>query len=187
MYNVLMAIKKDYSPEWLFALGCYHPSRYKKFDEIGIWGSDYKGWIFNYNSRIEELLRLNKELKVYELNNGIDKHFKENLNEVDKIYQTIEELKKIWKNEKDTKKKRTHYNTMKREIEKLKDLMSKLGYWRTIHTHNNGVSREYMELVRKYNIILSYNDQIWRFKEVQNYVEMEVYGRLKQSSGGNSI
>jgi len=43
MYNVLITIKKDYSPDWLFALGCYHPSRHEKFNEIGIWGSDYKG------------------------------------------------------------------------------------------------------------------------------------------------
>ncbi|MDI6851957.1 MAG: hypothetical protein QMD82_08525 [bacterium] len=28
MYDVLTAIKRDYSPEWLFALGCYHRVHY---------------------------------------------------------------------------------------------------------------------------------------------------------------
>ena len=27
MHDVLTAIKKDFSPEWIFPLGCYHPSR----------------------------------------------------------------------------------------------------------------------------------------------------------------
>jgi len=187
MYNVLITIKKDYSPDWLFALGCYHPSRHEKFNEIGIWGSDYKGWIFNYTSRLEVLLELNKELKNYELNNGVDRRFKETLNEIKKKYQRINKLRNKWKDERDPKKKRNYYNTMNIETQELVNLMNKLGSWRRANVDNNGISKEYKKLVRKYNIILSYDDQSWRFKEIQRYIESEVYGKIKQNSGYSSM
>jgi len=181
MYDVLRTIKRDYSPDWLFALGCYHPSRHKNFEEIGVWGSDYKGWIFNYTSRLDVLVRLNKELRAHELNNGADKNFKKVLNKAEKIHQNIEKLKKIWKNEQDTKKKRKYHSEIKKEINKLKDIMSELGYRRRKNIH--GSSREYTELVLKYIYILGYDDRTWRFREVQKYVEREVYGRITTSSG----
>ncbi len=187
MYKVLTIIKKDYSPDWLYALGCYHPSRHEKFNEIGIWGSDYKGWIFNYTPRLEALLELNKELENYELHNGVDKSFKKALDDLKKKYLEINKLRNKWKNEKDTKKKRCYYNIIKKETQKLSNLMVKLGSWRLTNICNNGISREYKELVRKYNIILSYDDQGWRFKEVQHYIEREVYGKIKQNSGYSSM
>lgn len=187
MYNVLTTIKKDYSPDWLFALGCYHPSRHEKFNEIGIWGSDYKGWIFNYTSRLEVLLELNNELKNYELSNGVDRRFKEILNEIEKKRQQIKNLKNKWKEERNPKKKRNYYNMIKMETQELANLMNKLGSWRRINVDNNGISKEYKELIRKYNIILSYDDQSWRFKEVQRYIEREVYGKIKQNSGYSSV
>jgi len=187
MYNVLTAIKKDYSPDWLFALGCYHPSRHEEFNEIGIWGSDYKGWIFNYTSRLDVLFELNKELRHYELNNRVDKRFKETLNEIEKRYQQINKLREMWRNERDLEMKRKYYNRMKAKIQELTNLMNKLGSWRWLNVRNNGVSREYKELVRKYNVILSYDDQGWRFKEIQRYIEREVYGKIKQNISYSSM
>ena len=187
MYNVLTIIKKDYSPDWLYALGCYHPSRHERFNEIGIWGSDYKGWIFNYTPRLEVLLELNKELKNYELNHDIDRSFRKVLDDLEKKYLEINKLRNKWKNERDPKKKRGYYNIIKKEMQKLSNLMVKLGSWRLTNIYNNGISREYKELVRKYNIILSYDDQGWRFKEVQHYIEREVYGKIKQNSGYSSM
>ena len=35
----------------MFALGCFHPKRRIVFEELGVWGSDYKGWIFQYRKR----------------------------------------------------------------------------------------------------------------------------------------
>lgn len=187
MYNVLTAIKKDYSPEWLFALGCYHPSRHQKFNELGIWGSDYKGWIFNYTPRLEVLLELNNKLKNYELNNGISRHFKKALDELEKKYQQINNLRKMWKNERNPKIKREYYNMLKKETQILLNLMNDLGSWRLRNIYDNGTSKEYIELVREYNLILSYDDQYWRFKEVQQYIEREVYGKIKQNTGYSSV
>jgi len=57
MWDILSAIRREYDG-WLFALGCYHPKRHKRFEQLNLFGSDYKGWIFRYKnteSRFEEV------------------------------------------------------------------------------------------------------------------------------------
>jgi hypothetical protein len=60
--SVLAAVRKRFDPDWLFALGAFHPKRIPVFQEYGVWGSDFKGWIFNYTKRDEtvELIRSGK-------------------------------------------------------------------------------------------------------------------------------
>lgn len=48
MYAVLRAVRRKYPGDWLFALGAYHPKRHNRLEALGIWGGDYKGWIFHY-------------------------------------------------------------------------------------------------------------------------------------------
>lgn len=52
MLQILKRIRAEYNPEWLFVLGCLHPSRIQIFKELDVWG-DYKGWIFEYKKRDE--------------------------------------------------------------------------------------------------------------------------------------
>lgn len=52
MREVLIRIKSEHKPDWLFALGCLHPSRLPFFKELGVW-ADYKGWLFQYRKRDE--------------------------------------------------------------------------------------------------------------------------------------
>jgi hypothetical protein len=54
LIKVLKQAREEFSPEWLFALGCLHPSRLKLFKELDVWG-DYKGWIFEYDKRDESM------------------------------------------------------------------------------------------------------------------------------------
>ncbi len=51
LFKVLKTIRKEYPDDWLFVLGCYHPKRHDKFNELNIFGGDYKGWIFNYEKK----------------------------------------------------------------------------------------------------------------------------------------
>ncbi|MCK5022307.1 MAG: hypothetical protein KAR54_03610 [Candidatus Pacebacteria bacterium] len=53
MYEVLKSIREIDLEGWLFVLGSYAPSRHYNFLNIGIQGSDYKGWIFQYKKRHE--------------------------------------------------------------------------------------------------------------------------------------
>ncbi len=70
MINVLQRIRDEFNPKWIFALGCYHPKRHKLFQRLGIWGSDYKGWIFQYKKR-ENLIQYHWEEIAGILNNAI--------------------------------------------------------------------------------------------------------------------
>lgn len=49
--KVLGKIRDKYPKEWLFVLGCYHPSRHYLFKRYDVFGSDSKGWIFRYDKR----------------------------------------------------------------------------------------------------------------------------------------
>lgn len=49
MSETLSTLRGKNPRDWLFALGCYHPRRHDLFHKLGIFGSDYKGWIFNYD------------------------------------------------------------------------------------------------------------------------------------------
>jgi hypothetical protein len=54
MFNVLQELRKLYPRDWLFALGCLHPSRLEAFKNLEVW-ADYKGWIFQYKKKNEVL------------------------------------------------------------------------------------------------------------------------------------
>jgi hypothetical protein len=60
--NVLRGVRKRFDPAWLFVLGALHPGRLDLFVDAGVWGSDYKGWIFNYEKKdtVIELIRKKK-------------------------------------------------------------------------------------------------------------------------------
>lgn len=51
MESVLRSVREAYPDDWLFALGCHHPHRRELFKDIGLFGADYKGWIYKYNSK----------------------------------------------------------------------------------------------------------------------------------------
>lgn len=47
--DVVSAIRKKYPDDWLFVLGCYRLKRHEFLSKMHVFGSDYKGWIFNYD------------------------------------------------------------------------------------------------------------------------------------------
>lgn len=48
--DILTKVREIDPTGWLFALGCYSPKRHPIFLKNGIFGADYKGWIFQYNN-----------------------------------------------------------------------------------------------------------------------------------------
>lgn len=48
LIELLDKVNKEFSPSWLFTLGIYSPKRHKLLEEYGVWGADYKGWLFEY-------------------------------------------------------------------------------------------------------------------------------------------
>lgn len=47
--EILLKIRNEYPNDDIFPLGVFNRSRLGMFKDIGVWGSDYKGWIFRYN------------------------------------------------------------------------------------------------------------------------------------------
>lgn len=80
MFDVLIKLRQQYHEDWLFALGCFHPSRLERLKELNVW-ADYKGWIFQYKKRnqtlenyLEEFISNHLEyLDIQEVGNQISK------------------------------------------------------------------------------------------------------------------
>jgi hypothetical protein len=178
MYNVLTAIKRDYSPEWLFPLGCYHPSRHKKFEDIGVWGSDYKGWIFNYVSKIDSLMSLNKNLTPFDLSNGFTNDFKNLLKHTEVLERESVNLRKEWKGEKDPSvKSKLQINIKQKKIE-LEKIYAILLKERQHLARYNHLPARYAEDLNNFEKIVAMGDQEWRFRRVREYIENKVYAKL---------
>jgi len=68
LIEVINEIKKQFNPRWLFTLGVFHPKRKKLLEDLGIWGADYKGWLFQYEedySFIEEYIPRNLAYSMF--------------------------------------------------------------------------------------------------------------------------
>lgn len=50
LFETLTRLREEFPDDWLFALGCLHPNRLPKFQELKVW-ADYKGWIFQYDKK----------------------------------------------------------------------------------------------------------------------------------------
>ena len=75
METVLKLIREEFNPDWLFVLGCLHPSRLELFTELDVWG-DYKGWIFEYKKRDESLKEALSKLSNNHLAHAHDRFVK---------------------------------------------------------------------------------------------------------------
>ncbi|ETA67184.1 Protein of unknown function (DUF328) [Methanolobus tindarius DSM 2278] len=81
LYNVLKAIRKIDPDGWIFALGSYAQSRHYNFLEIGVQGSDYKGWIFQYKKENKDAVKGDlearksrfRQVRTYILDNILNK------------------------------------------------------------------------------------------------------------------
>jgi hypothetical protein len=179
IYDALTAIKKDFSPEWFFPLGCYHPSRHKKFEEIGVWGSDYKGWIFNYTSKMDSLKNLNENLTSFDLSNGFTNVFENLLKHTEESETRLVNLRKKWREEKDPPIKRElriKINLLKSELEKAYATVLKE---RQHVARYNHLPAKYKENLNNFERVIATYEQEWRFRQVRDYIEENVYAQLR--------
>lgn len=179
MYEVLTTIKKDFTPRWLFALGCYHPSRHKKFEEIGIWGSDYKGWIFNYRSKLDTINNLNKNLASFEMVNGFTDGFKAQLKQTNELEEKLKDLKKKWREEKKSQTKKDIREKIRIIKDKLEVMYATLLRKRENIVACNQLPLDYKDNLITFKMVLGENEQKWRFSQVREYIERNVYGQLQ--------
>lgn len=87
MFDVLSKLRQQDSDDWLFALGCFHPSRLERLKELNVW-ADYKGWIFQYKKRNQTL---NNYLQEFISNHLEYLDVQKVGNELSKLQDTIDE------------------------------------------------------------------------------------------------
>jgi len=176
MYKVIEAIKGEFNPKWLYVLGCYHPSRHKKFEEIGVWGSDYKGWIFNYKLKRQLLNDISFSLSCIEQKRGLKPKYLNLLNRIENELQTKE---KEWRKTKDPSAKRKLQMKINRLKEEIKVTYTKLLREREFIVNNNHIPFEYKHKLRTFKEILKKEEQFLRFKQVRKYIEEKIYAQLQ--------
>lgn len=176
MYKVLEAIKREFNPKWLYVLGCYHPSRHKKFEEIGVWGSDYKGWIFNYKLKRQLLNDISFSLLYIEQKKGLrPKH----LNHFARIENELQTKEKEWREAKDPSLKKMLWVKINQLKEKLEVANEKLLKEREFLINRNHLPLEYKHKLAIFKETLEKEEQILRFQQVRKYIEEKVYGQLE--------
>ncbi|WP_258084318.1 hypothetical protein [Thermococcus thermotolerans] len=90
--DVVGTIQKEFSPKWLFVLGVYSPKRHQLLENLGVWGADYKGWLFHYDEyyskSIQEFLEYPDVKNAYKQFIRYKNNFRES--------RTPENRKKFW-------------------------------------------------------------------------------------------
>lgn len=155
--EVVGAIRKDYPDDWIFLLGAYSPNRQHRFDNMGIFGADFKGWILNYDP---------PETRI------------------DEIEEKLRRIEKTLKSRKDRRSLRrakviavrTKPKSMKHAaaIDKLASLRLIIG--------KRVKDKIYLELVKEQAMLRSSDEddrRQKRFKEVYDYLHKNVYGKMK--------
>ncbi len=160
--DVLAEIRSNYRRDWLFMLGCYSPRRHALFEEFGVFGGDYKGWIFNYKT---------PEIWIEDLNRDLAQFEKEIKNmELEKLLRRREELKKLEKNielKKKTEKERFELDVKILDIRKriaakiAEEYSSKLQTFEKLLYMDKGTKREY------------------RFKQIRAYLDNNIFSLFR--------
>jgi len=116
LVDLLEKINQEFKPEWIFTLGIYSPERHKLLEDYGVWGADYKGWLFEYEedySFVKEYIEFYNisEEKKAEIKKVLDAYIKFKKYKFSNLYKFKKEnIKK-----KQEKLKETLDNMLKKE------------------------------------------------------------------------
>jgi len=183
--SILSAVRKAFPERWLFVLGCYHAKRHPLFEKHRIYGSDYKGWIFNYVHRLDRLAEVHEQLLEYE----------RKLRPRDSLTNEATERHDLWLNAAEA---RTNYAVTKNRSQKesdqkakyrkeLQGLLSKienidrlLAQARHEEALRDDLPRGYKSLVSTYQRLVKRTDQEARVAGIHDYLKAEILPKITQ-------
>ena len=132
--KVITSIKKRFSPDWIFVFGVLSPRRVSLLEDLGVWGADYKGWLYHYEEDYSFVLTY---LRTKKSKYGISDVDMERITHLLTLYSTY--------------KKRHGFKTMynftdeeKRRSTILKKLKKKID----LHLKKYGLSLQYFRFKR---------------------------------------
>jgi hypothetical protein len=166
LFEVLCKIREEFDPEWLFSLGTYSPRRHRRFEELGLFGSDYKGWIFNYTHRNRRLEDLSRKLEDFERSKlkPYWRKFSSLANRRDRLQRQLE-----------GPGNRRELATAKRDLDscyaKLLDMRGQiLGV--------DGLPKDYKRLVKEFAFLVNTTEQEIRIRDIQRHILTKVFAQM---------
>jgi len=164
-------------------LGCYHPRRHALFDKHRVFGSDYKGWIFNYKHRFDQIAEASRTLAAAEqdllMPQDIAVHVarRQQLGDEASILRTAYATTKNSSAENISRKAQYRASLIQvmNEVECIDRELVKL---RSRAVVCNGLPQAYKEAFFQYQSAVLQSDQDVRVAEVHRYLSAEVLPRL---------
>ncbi len=83
--EVITALKRRFSPDWIFVFGVLSPRRISLLRELGVWGADYKGWLYHYEEDYSFVLSY---LREYREKYGVSDRDMEKITHLLTLYST---------------------------------------------------------------------------------------------------
>lgn len=191
MGQVLSAVRAELPEEWLFILGCYHPKRHALFKSYNVYGSDYKGWIFNYKHKLEKLAKVHSELLGFEAKLRRDSTMLRSASKRSQIWREAAKVRKNYattrnRSGKDTEEKAKHRQSLDALLTRLQKLDSMLADMRWDEAHCDGLPKEYSILAACYRRLVGQTDQEVRVAGVHDYLARQVLPKLKPATLTNN-
>ena len=178
MDEILSAIRSRFPRKWLFVLGCYHPKRHALFEKHSVFGSDYKGWIFNYQHRFDQLAELSTKLVEMETSGGIDELSRKG-RERQELGDQAAELRLAYATTKNgTAKEKSAKAVYRKELRVIMDRIEVLDRdlvrLREAQPLQNGLVQNYRQTLGRYKEAVFRSDQDIRVSGVHDYLQRKL-------------
>jgi hypothetical protein len=180
--HVLKEIRKEFNPKWLFVLGVYHPDRHRTLVRNDIYGSDYKGWIFQYEHRRELLQRLHEQLALLEKAHVPNKSLARARARRDRLARIEQrERSNYVRTKNDSKHNSILKAAIRRRLKKvqlqLASIDKSLLQIRLRLAERNGLPKRYPKEVQRFAAAIKRDEQTTRVSGVHRYLEHNVYNQ----------
>ena len=177
--NVLSAVRRAHPEHEVFVLGCYHPKRHHLFASRSVFASDYKGWIFNYEHRIDRVDKLHTELMKLEAEHGCSSELAKAARRRHNLAsQTASERKAyaVTKNDgaRNSALKAEHRTTLSELLRQLGQLDATLVRLRRSEIATRKLPSIYAQCLLAFEDALSHTDQEIRVAGVHEYLNRQV-------------
>jgi hypothetical protein len=184
--EILTCLRRRFPRRWLFVLGCYHPRRHSLFEKHGVFGSDYKGWIFNYKHRFDQIAEASRALSAAEEDLAIPRDIAVQVARRQKLGDKASKLRTAYATTKNSSPKNSLRKAEYRQalVQVLNDVECidrELVRLRGIAVSSDGLPGTYKEAFFQYQKAVLESDQSVRVTEVHRYLSAEV---LPKMAGG---
>lgn len=187
MDEILTCLRGQFPERWLFVLGCYHPKRHQLFEKHGVFGSDYKGWIFNYRHRFDQIAEASRKLAATEAVRPDLQTISSRAALREQLGRQAAELRIAYATTKNSSAKEALRKAEHRE--KLLEIVGQMELvdrdlvrLRADAVACNGLPQHYKEAFGDYQTAVRETEQNVRVTEVHRYLAAEILPKLTSSA-----